>query len=166
MRISPLGGWLVSALLIPVGEPGSIPLLTLTLTTITSMQLQNKQTSKPLHVHTNMQPPSKITVCKMYSSQCRLGNNNKKLALATKYLNSFLLQSADIGYFRLPVSAHLLVCLFNPSLLKKKWKFSSNIRKYCRDREQSQIWLTVSSYMANKLQWFLNLRYWSMGGET
>ncbi len=32
----------------------------------------------------------------------------KKVALATKYLNSFLLQSADIGYFRLPVSAHLL----------------------------------------------------------
>jgi hypothetical protein len=27
------------------------------------MQLQNKQASRPLHVHTTMQPLSKITVC-------------------------------------------------------------------------------------------------------
>jgi hypothetical protein len=33
------------------------------------MQLQNKHTSRPLHVHTTMQTPSKITVDKMYSSQ-------------------------------------------------------------------------------------------------
>ncbi len=32
------------------------------LITITSMQLLNKQASRPLHVHTTMQPPSKITV--------------------------------------------------------------------------------------------------------
>ncbi len=39
----------MSALSIPIGEKGSIPLLTLTLTTIMSMQLQNKHTSRPLH---------------------------------------------------------------------------------------------------------------------
>ncbi len=65
MQISPLSGWLVSALSISIGENDSFPLLTLTLTTITSMQIQNKQaSSRPLHVHTTMQPPSKITVCK------------------------------------------------------------------------------------------------------
>jgi hypothetical protein len=53
----------------PHGENGSKPLLTLTLTTITSMQIQNKQASTPHHVHSTMQPPSKITVCKMYSCQ-------------------------------------------------------------------------------------------------
>jgi hypothetical protein len=55
----------------PVGRMAKIPLLTLTLTTITSMQLQNKQASRPPHVHTTMQPPSKTTVCNMYSSQCQ-----------------------------------------------------------------------------------------------
>ncbi len=40
----------MSALSIFFGENGSIPLLTLTLTTITSMQLLNKQASRPLHV--------------------------------------------------------------------------------------------------------------------
>jgi hypothetical protein len=64
MQISPLGGWLVFALSISIGENGSIPLLTLTLTTITSMQLLHKQASRPLHVHTTMQLPSKITVYK------------------------------------------------------------------------------------------------------
>jgi hypothetical protein len=52
----------VSALSISIGENGSFPLLTLTLTTITSMQIQNKHASRPLHVNTTMQPPSKITV--------------------------------------------------------------------------------------------------------
>jgi hypothetical protein len=33
------------------------------------MQIQNKQASTPHHVLSNMQPPSKITVCKMYSCQ-------------------------------------------------------------------------------------------------
>jgi hypothetical protein len=33
------------------------------------MQIQNKQASTPHHVHYTMQPPSKITVCKMYSFQ-------------------------------------------------------------------------------------------------
>jgi hypothetical protein len=33
------------------------------------MQIQNKQASTPHHVYSTMQPPSKITVCKMYSSQ-------------------------------------------------------------------------------------------------
>ncbi len=69
MQISTLGSSLVSALAIPVREYGTIPLMTLTLTTITSMQLPNKQASRPLHIHTTIQPPSKITVCKIYSSQ-------------------------------------------------------------------------------------------------
>ncbi len=61
---------LVSALSIPMHvENGSNPLLTLTLTTITSMQTQNKQASTPLHVHSTMQPLSKITVYRMYSCQ-------------------------------------------------------------------------------------------------
>ncbi len=30
-----------------------------------SMQIQNKQASRPLHLHNTMQPPSKITVCKI-----------------------------------------------------------------------------------------------------
>jgi hypothetical protein len=50
---------------------GTIPQLTLTLTTMTLRQLQNKQASRPLHVHTTMQPPSKHTVRKMYSYQCQ-----------------------------------------------------------------------------------------------
>jgi hypothetical protein len=54
VQISPLGGWLVSALSISIGENGSISLLTLTLTTITSMQLLNKQASRSLHVRTTM----------------------------------------------------------------------------------------------------------------
>ncbi len=58
----PLGGWLMSALSISIAENVRIPLLTLILTTITSMQLLNKQAHRPLHVHTTMQPPSKITV--------------------------------------------------------------------------------------------------------
>jgi hypothetical protein len=45
MQISPLGSWLVSALSISIGEIDSIPLLTLTLITITSMQLLHKQAS-------------------------------------------------------------------------------------------------------------------------
>jgi hypothetical protein len=53
----------------PHGENVSNPLLTLTLTTTTSMQNQNKQASTPHHVHSTMQPPSKITVFKMYSCQ-------------------------------------------------------------------------------------------------
>jgi hypothetical protein len=43
MQISPLGGCLVSALSIPIGENGTIPLLTLALITITSMQLQTSK---------------------------------------------------------------------------------------------------------------------------
>jgi hypothetical protein len=33
------------------------------------MQIQNKQAFTPHHVHSTKQPPSKITVCKMYSCQ-------------------------------------------------------------------------------------------------
>jgi hypothetical protein len=90
-------GWLVSALSIPSGENGAIPLLTLTLTTITSVQLQNKQASIPPHVHitsrcnpqaellyvkcTRLNPslwnkkewhwPSNIKKCKTYSALSR-----------------------------------------------------------------------------------------------
>ncbi len=71
MQISPLGGWLVSALSISNGENGKIPLLTLTLTTITSMQLQNKQASRPPHVHTTMQPQAKL----LYAKCTRLNTN-------------------------------------------------------------------------------------------
>ncbi len=46
---------IVSALSIPIGENGSIHLLTLTLTTITSMQLQNKQASAD---HFTSTPPN------------------------------------------------------------------------------------------------------------
>jgi hypothetical protein len=46
-----------------------VPLLTLNLTTIKSMQIQNKHASTPHHVVSTMQPPIKITVCKMYSYQ-------------------------------------------------------------------------------------------------
>ncbi len=65
MQISPLDGWLVSALSIPIGENATISLLTLTLTTIMSIHLQNKQASRPPHLHITMQPLSKITVYKM-----------------------------------------------------------------------------------------------------
>jgi hypothetical protein len=50
----------------------SILLLTLTLTTITSMQILNKQASRPLHVHTTMQPPVNITT---YNKFTRLNTN-------------------------------------------------------------------------------------------
>ncbi len=78
MQISPLDDWLVSALSIPIGENGPISLLTLTLTTIMSIQLQNKQASRPTHVHINMQPSSKIKkyVC-MYVKGTRLITNVK-----------------------------------------------------------------------------------------
>jgi hypothetical protein len=53
MQISPLGGCLVSALSIPIGENGTIPQLTLTLITITSMQLHTSKlfqtTLRPHH---------------------------------------------------------------------------------------------------------------------
>ncbi len=53
----------------PLGS-GTNPLLPLTLTTITSMQIQDKQASRPLHVHTTMQPPSQMLYVKCrYSSQ-------------------------------------------------------------------------------------------------
>ncbi len=32
-----------------------------------SMQLQDKQASRPPHVHITMQPPSKITVCSLFN---------------------------------------------------------------------------------------------------
>ncbi len=76
--ISPLGGWLVSALSISDGKNGSIPLLTLTLTTITSMQRLNKQAFRLLQVHTTLQPPSKITVCKRTRLNTYLWNKNQK----------------------------------------------------------------------------------------
>ncbi len=74
----PLSGWLVSALSISIGENGSFPLLTLTPTPITLMQLQNKQASRPLHLHTTMQPPSKITVYKCTRLNTYLWNKNQK----------------------------------------------------------------------------------------
>ncbi len=42
------------------------------------MQIQNKKAFTPHHVHSTMQPPSKITVCTMYCTRV--------LAYATKYL--------------------------------------------------------------------------------
>jgi hypothetical protein len=42
--------------------------LPLTLTTIKSMQPKNKQASRLPHVHTTMEPSSKMIICKMYSS--------------------------------------------------------------------------------------------------
>ncbi len=77
MQISPLDGCLVSAL--SIGENCTIPLLTLTLTTITSTHLQNKQASRPPHVHITLQPLSKITVCKMNSSHYKSVKKKKKL---------------------------------------------------------------------------------------
>jgi hypothetical protein len=83
MQISLLGGWLVSApsaLSMPIGEKGTISLLTLTLTTVTSIQLQSKQAFKPLYVHTSMQGRSKITSWKMYSSPipiCEIKNKKE-----------------------------------------------------------------------------------------
>jgi hypothetical protein len=77
MQISPLGSRLVSALSIPIAKNGSIPLLQ-------SRQCSSK-TSKPPD-HFTMQPPSKITVCKMYSSQylriCEI-INKKRVNLST-----------------------------------------------------------------------------------
>jgi hypothetical protein len=64
LPIGPLGCCLALALSIPIGENGTIPLLTLNLTTITSMQIQNEQASRPVHVHTTMQPWSKNNVWK------------------------------------------------------------------------------------------------------
>ncbi len=72
LQISPLGGCLVSALSIPIEENGTFPLLTLT--TITSMLLQNKQASRPLHVHTTMQPQAKL----LYVKCTRLWNKKNK----------------------------------------------------------------------------------------
>ncbi len=92
MQISP---WAVRTVVprFPVGENGSIPLLTLTLTTITSMQLLNKQASRPLHVDTTMQPPSKNTV-----HRCtRLNTNlwNKKEWHWTPSIYNFLPSFCD-----------------------------------------------------------------------
>ncbi len=78
---------IVSALSISIGETGSIPLLTLTLTTITAMQLLHKQASRPLHVHTTMQLQSKITVYKCTRlNTIREIKITKRVAWATKYL--------------------------------------------------------------------------------
>jgi hypothetical protein len=65
-----------------------IPLLALTLTTITSMQLQNKQASRKLHVHTTVQPPKQQYCMKnVLLSKLIFEKKNKKVTLATKYLN-------------------------------------------------------------------------------
>ncbi len=84
----PIGRWTCVRIIDPHGENGSNPLLTLTLTIITPMQIQNKQASTPHHVHFTMQPPSKITVCKMYSCQYLPMKiiKSKRVAYATKYL--------------------------------------------------------------------------------
>ncbi len=79
----PIGLLIRSALLISFGENGTIPLVTLALTTITSMQIQKKQASRPLYVHTTVQPSSNITVCKMYSSQYQSVKQIKRVELAT-----------------------------------------------------------------------------------
>jgi hypothetical protein len=76
MQISPMDRWLVYELSIPSGENDIIPLLTLTLTTITSKQLQNKQASRPPHVYITMQPPSKIAVGKILIVKCTRLNTN------------------------------------------------------------------------------------------
>ncbi len=65
----PIGRWTSVRTVDPHGANGSNPLLTLTLTTITSMQIQNKQASTPHHVHSTIQPSSKIIVCKIYLCQ-------------------------------------------------------------------------------------------------
>jgi hypothetical protein len=80
--------WAMDWTVDPHGENGSNPLLTLTLTTITSMQIQNKQASTPHHAHSTMQPPSKITYVKctrVNISACK-NNKSKRAAYATKYL--------------------------------------------------------------------------------
>ncbi len=61
----------MSALSIPIGENDKITLLILILTTIMSMQLQNKHASRPLHVHSTMQPQAKLLYVKFRS--CREG---------------------------------------------------------------------------------------------
>ncbi len=70
-----------SALSVPIawGEWHNSSADFLTLLTTTSMQLQNQQASRPPHVHTTMQPPSKIIVFKMYSFQYQSVKQNKKL---------------------------------------------------------------------------------------
>jgi hypothetical protein len=64
MQISPLGGCLVSALSIPIGANGTIPLLTLTLITITSMQLQTSKLSDNL----TSTPPSNPQAQLLYTN--------------------------------------------------------------------------------------------------
>jgi hypothetical protein len=70
-QISPLGGCLVSALSIPIRENGTIPLLTLTLITITSMQLQ---TSK-LPDYLTSTPPYNPQAQLLYTKCIRLDTN-------------------------------------------------------------------------------------------
>ncbi len=85
----PIGRWTSVRTVDPHGENGSNPLLTLTLTKITSLQIQNKQASTPHHVYSTMQPPSKITVFKMYSCQYQPVKiiKSKRVAYATKYFS-------------------------------------------------------------------------------
>ncbi len=89
---SPLVGWLVSALSIPIGENGKIPLLTLTLTTITPMQLQNKHASRPLHVLTTMQPQSKLMYVKCSRTNTNLWNKikNQKSGTGHQIFNVYI----------------------------------------------------------------------------
>jgi hypothetical protein len=68
------------------------------------MQIQNKQAFTPHHVHSIMQPQSKITVCKMYSSQYQPVNiiDQKRVAYATKYIKFCLKLPAQDVYSLCP----------------------------------------------------------------
>jgi hypothetical protein len=59
------------------------------------MQIQNKQASTPPHVHSTMQPPSQITVCKMYSCQYQPVKirNQKEWHMPPKYLKLLYLDN-------------------------------------------------------------------------
>ncbi len=89
MQISPSGGWLVSALSITIREKGTIPLLTLTLTTITSMQLQNKQISKKCLA--SWRPVTKIArilnTGLLFSVECVLCRAHIRLLQRTVFTN-------------------------------------------------------------------------------
>ncbi len=82
----PIGRWTSVRTVDPHGENGSNPLLTLTLTTITSMQIQNKQASTPHHVHSTMPPKQNYCMYNVLVSISACENNkSKRVAYAAKY---------------------------------------------------------------------------------
>jgi hypothetical protein len=113
MQISPLGGRLVSALSISIGENGSIPLLTLTLTTITSMQLLIKQAYRPLHVHTTMLPQAKLLyIIVLVSILSVKYKNQKRVALATKNISIIECLELSVAAGKHKIKISLGLCPF------------------------------------------------------